>query len=154
MPDEQLTNDDWLELYRYLLAQLEERGYADVRAEIEMAAAAPVFEESTPDEDVRISRITRGKVGRATMRPRSPAELFDAGLEVLRARLIELPAVAEAIPRHLGIDVGSIEFRLDAPTQSDPVLLARLLITPADIVPISEALMRLGVHAERMKGGR
>lgn len=154
MPDEHLNSDEWLELYRYLLAQLGERGFRDVGAEIETAAAAPLFEESTPDEQVRISRTVRSEVGRATMRSRSPAEMFGAGLDVLRVRLTELPAVADAIHRHLGTNVPSIEFRLDTLTPSDQIPLARLSVSSIDAVSISEALMRLGAHADRVKRGR
>ena len=151
MPDEQLTSDEWLELYRHLLGRLAERGFAAVRADIEVAAAAPVFEESTPEEDLRISRIVRGEVGRATMRLRTPAEMFAAALEILGARLTELPAVVDAASRHLERPVEQIEFRLDTPTPSEPVPLTQLSVSPTEVIAISEVLMGLGLRADRIK---
>ena len=151
MPDEQLTSDEWLELYRYLLARLQERGFAVIRAEIEVAAAAPVFEESTPEEDLRISQIIRREVGRASMRLRTPAEMFGTALEIFRARLTELPVVADAASRHLDRSAERVEFRLDAPTQSEPVPLTRLSVSSTEVIAISEALMRLGLRPDRIK---
>jgi len=151
MPDEQLTSDEWLELYRHLLDRLADRGFAAVRADIEVAAAAPVFEESTPEEDLRISRLVRGEVGRATMRLRTPAEMFTAALEVLRARLTELPTVVDTASRHLELAVEQIEFRLDTPTPSEPVLLSQVSLSPTEMITVSEVLIRLGVRADRIK---
>jgi hypothetical protein len=151
VPDEQTTSDEWLELYRHLLGRLSERQLTTVRAEIELAAAAPIFEEGTPEEDLQISRIVRGEVGKATMRLRNPAEMFAAALELLRARLTEIPAIVEAVGRHLERPVEQIEFRLDTPTPSEPILLTQLSASTRDVVAVSEILMRLGVRAERIK---
>jgi hypothetical protein len=154
MPDDQLTDSDWLELHNHLVAQLAERGFADVRAAVEQAAAEPIFEESTPEHEDHISRAVRADINRTTMRTRNPEEVFAAGLEVLRARLTELPAVVRAITKYLGPNIGPIEFRLETPIPSEPIPLARLSASDQELLVVSETLIRLGLHAERIKGIR
>ena len=55
MADIEISGEEWLELYRYLIAELASLGLNDVRSEIEAAVSAPVVEESTPEEEARIS---------------------------------------------------------------------------------------------------
>lgn len=134
MANENISDEEWLDLYRYLLTELEKRGFNEVRAEIEAAASAPVVEESTPEDEARISRIVRGEVGRAIIRRRSPEEVFDAAVGVLQSRLIELPAVAGVLAAHLGIPAARIEFRIDyeqryALVESEPVPLQTLIVS-------------------------
>ena len=132
MATNDISGEEWLDLYRYLLTELEKRGFNEVRAEIEAAASAPVVEESTPEDQARISKIVRGEVGRAIIRRRSPEEVFDAAIGVLQSRLIELPAVAGGLAEHLGISAAQIEFRVDyeqryALVESEPVPLQTLI---------------------------
>jgi len=150
-----ISGEEWLDLYRYLLTELEKRGFNEVRAEIEAAASAPVVEESTPEDQARISRMVRGEVGRAIIRRRSPKEVFDAAIGVLQSRLIELPAVARALAEHLGISAARIEFRVDyeqryALVESEPVPLQTLLVSGKEGETIRVDLSALR-DAEEMK---
>ena len=80
-----ISGEERLELYRYLLTELGERGFNEVRIEIEAAASAPVVEESTPEDEERISKIVRGDVGKTIIRRRNPEEVFAAALGVLQS---------------------------------------------------------------------
>lgn len=155
MANNDISGEEWLDLYRYLLTELEKRGFNEVRAEIEAAASAPVVEESTPEDQARISRMVRGEVGRAIIRRRSPKEVFDAAIGVLQSRLIELPAVARALAEHLGISAARIEFRVDyeqryALVESEPVPLQTLLVSGKEGETIRVDLSALR-DAEEMK---
>lgn len=157
MAEENISDEEWLELYRYLLTRLEERGFNEVRAEIEEAAAAPVIEQSTPEDEARISKMVRGEVGRAVIRRRGPEEVFKAALGVLQARLIELPAVAGSVAERLGIPATRIEFRVDyeqryALVESAPIPLGRLTLSSEDVHSISENLSALGADSARIEG--
>lgn len=95
-----LNNDEWLDLYRYLIAALRERELTHIVAEIEDAAARPVIEEQSAEEDARVSKISK-EVGRIALRPRTPAEAFAAAVEVLHARLIEVPGIGRSLTEGL-----------------------------------------------------
>src|SRR5437870_12432363 len=117
MPDEQgLSSEEHFELYQYLLSRLSERQLAAVRAEIEVAVTEPVFETSTPEEDIRISKIVRREVGKVSMRLRTSREMLTTALEIIRARVTELPTIADALARHLERSAEEIELRTDTPT--------------------------------------
>jgi hypothetical protein len=152
-----ISGEEWLDLYRYLLTELEKRGFNEVRAEIEAAASAPVVEESTPEDEARISKIVRGEVGRAIIRRRSPEEVFEAAIGVLQSRLMELPAVAGVLAEHLGIPPAQIEFRVDyeqryALVESEPVPLQRLIVSGQEGETIRVDLSALGAARKRTKG--
>jgi transcription initiation factor TFIIIB Brf1 subunit/transcription initiation factor TFIIB len=156
LANENISGEEWLDLYRYLLTRLQERGFTEVRAEIEAAASAPVVEESTPEDEARISQLVRGEVGRAIIRRRSPEEVFKAAVEVLQCRLIELPAIAGVLAEHLGISAAHIEFRVDyeqryALVESDPVPLANLIVSGQEVDAIGVGLAALGA-TERPNG--
>jgi hypothetical protein len=144
-----ISDEEWLDLYRYLLTLLEKRGLNGVRAEIEAAASAPVVEESTPEDEARISKIVRGEVGRAVIRRRSAEEVFKTAVGVLRSRLIELPAVAAGVAKHLGISSEQIELRVDyeqryALVESEPVPLSGLIVSEREVDVIRRDLAALG----------
>jgi hypothetical protein len=113
-----------------------------------------VIEESTPEDEARISKLVRGEVGRAVIRRREPEEAFKAAVGVLQTRLVELPAVAGSLAKHLGIQTSQVEFRVDyeqryALVESAPIPLARLTVGEQDAHFIRENLSSLGAH---MKG--
>ena len=152
-----ISGEEWLDLYRYLLTRLEERGFNEVRAEIEAAASAPVVEESTPEDEARISRIVRGEVGRAIIRRRTPEEVFKAAVGVLQSRLIELPAVAGVLAEHLGIPATQIEFHVDyeqryALVESEPVPLHNLIVSGQEADAIRVDLSALGAAIRQREG--
>lgn len=149
MANGEISGEEWLELYRYLLTELDRGGFIEVRAEIESAASAPVVEESTPEDEARISKLVRGEVGKAIIRRRSPEEVFAAAVEVLRSRLEELPALESILSKQLGVPSERIEFRVDyeqryALVQSDPVRLISLTVSEEEIASIHLALSALG----------
>jgi transcription initiation factor TFIIIB Brf1 subunit/transcription initiation factor TFIIB len=151
-----LSDEEWLELYRHLLAQLQERGFNEIRAEIEAAASAPLAEESTPEEEARISRIVRGEVGRAVIRRRSPEEVFSAAVGVLQSRLIELPRVAAALADRLDVSAERIEFRVDyeqryALIQTEPVQLQELTISGDEASVLRAHLVEIGATINETK---
>lgn len=151
MANENISGEEWLELYRYLLNELAVRGFDDIRLEIEAAASAPVTEESTPEDQARISKIVRGEVGRRRIRRREPAEVFSAAVQVLQSRLFELPAVALSLAKHLGQAPTEVEFRRDdenryALVESEPVPLAQLVVNGADTEIIHQDLALLGAR--------
>src|ERR1700756_4520688 len=132
MEQSDLSEQEWLELYRFVLDHLEKLGFTDVRREIEAAAAAPILEEGTDEERARIFRQFKNEVGTRAVRRRNPFEAFSVARDVLWARLIELPGVASAVTKNLG-DTRPVEFRVDyaeqyAPRQSEPFSLKDLMI--------------------------
>ncbi len=150
MADIDISGEQWLELYRHLLARLEEYRFDEVRLAVEAAAFAPVFEETSVEEDERVSRIVMGEVGKRILRRRTPAEVFAAAVGVLQTRLIELPAVAHAIAEHFKRLPQDIEFRVDyeeqyAPTQSESVSLERLAVSAQEAEKLRATFERLGV---------
>jgi transcription initiation factor TFIIIB Brf1 subunit/transcription initiation factor TFIIB len=152
-----ISGEEWLDLYRYLLTRLEERSFSEVRAEIEAAASAPVVEESTPEDEARISKIVSGEVGKAIIRRRSPEEVFRAAVGVLQSRLVELPAVADSLAKHLEVPLQKIEFRVDyeqryALVESDPVHLRDLVVSGGDVEIIRRDLSVLGAVLGQIQG--
>jgi hypothetical protein len=152
-----ITGEEWLDLYRYLLTRLEERGFNEVRAEIEVAASAPVVEQSTPEDEARISKIVRGEVGRAVIRRRGPEEVFKAAVGVLESRLIELPAVGAGLAEHLRVSSEQIEFRVDyeqryALVESEPIPLRGLIVREREVDVIRRDLAALGAARGETKG--
>jgi hypothetical protein len=157
MANGDISNEERLELYRYLLTALEERGLREVRGEIEAAASAPVVEESTPEDEERISKLVRGEVGKRIIRRREPHEVFAAALEVLQSRLVEIPALAGALSMRLATPSDRIEFRLDyeqryALVQSDPVRLDQMIVGDEEGNSIRTALSGLGLPQTKHQG--
>ena len=151
MADIELSHEDWLELYGFLLERLESRGFLDVRREIETAAAAPVFERENDEEEARI----KGGVRQRTLRRKEPFEVFAAALDVVKTRLVELPAVATAIQENLCGPEQSVEFRVDyekqyAPRQSEIMPLDRLQLTEAEQSAVLKGFNAIGVGPERL----
>ena len=156
MTESDISGEQWLELYRHLLLQLKERRFDDVRAAVEAAAFAPVFEETSAEEEERVSKIVRGEVGKRILRRRSPAEVFAAAVGVLHTRLIEVPAVAQAISKHFERSPRDVEFRVDyeeqySPTQSESISLERLAVSAQEVEDLRRALGRLGVGVPPMR---
>jgi hypothetical protein len=157
MANGDISGEERLELYRYLLTELEKRGLNEVRAEIEAAASAPVVEESTPEDEERISKIVRGEVGKTIIRRRNPDEVFAAALGVLQSRLVEVPALAGALSKRLGTPSDRIEFRVDyeqryALVQSDPVRLNQLIVSDQEAGSIRLSLLALGLPTTEQQG--
>ena len=154
MPESDIAEVEWLDLYRHLLAGLQERGFAEVRAEIEAAASAPLIEESSsPEEEARVFKMVRGEVGNATIRRRRPEEVFSAALEVLQARLLELPTIASALSRRLAVSAGQIEFRVDYEqryelVESEPVQLESLIPRGEETAELRAHLSAIGALVE------
>ena len=78
------------------------------------------------------------------IRRRRPEEVFSAAVEVLQARLLELPTIATALAQRLTVSPGQIEFRVDyeqryALVESEPVRLETL-------IPSSQETADLRVH--------
>jgi len=149
MPELDIAEEEWLDLYRHLLSGLQERGFAEIRAEIEAAVSAPLVEESSPEEEARIAKIILGEVGNATFRRRRPKEVFSAAVEVLQARLTELPTVAAALAQHLAVSPRQIEFRVDyeqryALVELEPVRLERLIPSSQDTADLRAHLSEIG----------
>jgi len=148
MANENITYEEWLELYRYLLTQLESRGFREIRAEIETAASAPVFEESSPEEQNRISILVRGDVGHGVTRRRRPQEVFETAIGVLHSRLLELPQIAVGVAKHLHVQPADIDFRIDyeryALSESPPVPLSDFIVTEHEAEAIRTQLEMLG----------
>jgi transcription initiation factor TFIIIB Brf1 subunit/transcription initiation factor TFIIB len=157
MANGDISGEEWLELYRYLLSELEKRGFNEVRTEIETAASAPVVEESTPEDEARISKLVRGEVGKAIIRRRSPEEVFAAAIGVLRSRLVELPTLGAALSKHLGVTTDHIEFRVDyeqryALVESEPVRLNQLIVSEGDSNSLRAALSAFGPPMDQVGG--
>jgi transcription initiation factor TFIIIB Brf1 subunit/transcription initiation factor TFIIB len=157
MANGDISGEEWLELYRYLLFELEKRGFNEVRTEIETATSAPVVEESTPEDEARISKLVRGEVGKAIIRRRSPEEVFAAAIGVLRSRLVELPTLGSVLSKHLGVTADHIEFRVDyeqryALVESEPVRLNQLIVGKEESDSLRAALSVLGPPTDQIRG--
>jgi hypothetical protein len=155
--DPNLRDDQWLELYRYLLERLDFHGYSDVRREIELIATAPVFEEGTIEEQETISKEFRTEIGTRIVRRREPREVFKAALDVLWTRMFELPEIALSIAKKLDVHNQQIEFRVDyeeryAPKLSESVSLRRLMLEESEKRLLQQAFDALGVECERQGG--
>ena len=77
--------------------------------------------------------------------------MFQAAIEVLQSRLVELPAVAVSLAKHLAVSAAGTEFRRDdeyryAPVDSEPVALDRLVIDTPQVAIISRDLSILGAR--------
>ena len=158
MADDDLSDAQWLELYRHLLVRLGERGYVNVRSAVEAAAFAPVFEDTTPEEDEELSRSVRGEVGKRILRRRRPAEVFAAAVGVLHTRLVEVPAVASAIADRFGRSARDVQFRVDheeqfAPTEMESISLERLTVSVEEEQALHTAFERVGVDPRQIKHG-
>jgi hypothetical protein len=156
LANETLSEAEWLNLYRHLLTQLEQRRLNDVRSEIEAAAVAPLIEESSPEDPARVSKLVRGGVGRAIIRRRESEQVFSAAVDVLWTRLIELPVLASRVAELLNVQPANIEFRVDyeeryALIESRPVPLDSLLAHKEDEDVIRKTLLALGAREERIK---
>lgn len=154
MPDIELSHQDWLELYGFLLDGLESRGLVTIRREIETVAVAPVLEESDEYKDAEILREFKGRVGQRALRRRVPSEVFSVALDVLWTRLVEFPLVITALQKNLGGAGQPIEFRVDydqqyAPSQSEKVSLDRLRMTEPEQSTVLEAFKKAGLSPER-----
>lgn len=148
-----MSDEDWLELYTYLLRRLDEKGFPGIREEIEDAASAPVTEESKPEDEARISKAVREEVGRIAFRRRQPKEVFEAAVRVLQSRLIELPKVAESLAERLQVPKDRIEFRLDyeqryALVESAPIPLTQLTLSESDATHIRESFKTLWAETD------
>ena len=154
MADIELSPEDWLELYRFLLERLESKGFLDVRREIEAAATAPVFERGSDDQAALPFTKSEVEVGQRVLRRRETIEVFAAALGVVWTRLVELPAVAAAIQKNFGVAERPVEFRADyeeqyAPRQSEPIPLGRLQLTEVEWSAVQEEFDAIGILPER-----
>ena len=148
---EELTAEEWFELYEHLLAQLDEKGFSEVRQEIQTAAAAPVFEERSDDDEGTLPKRRSGAVGNVTIRRRRPEEAFDVALDLLEAKLVEIPMIAAALVERLQIPAMRVEFRVDyeqryAPSQAEPVRLDALLTDQEEIQKMRSSLDSMRRH--------
>jgi hypothetical protein len=148
---EELTAEEWFELYEHLLAQLNERGFTEVRQEIQTAAATPVFEEGSDDDEGTLRRRRSGAVGKVTIRRRRPEEAFDVAVDLLEAKLVEVPMIAAALVERLHIPASRVEFRVDyeqryAPSQAEPVRLDALSTDHDEIQKMKSSLDSLRRH--------
>jgi len=155
MPDPDLSNEDWLDLYQFLLQRLDEKGLEEFRREVESVVTAPVSEEATDAQQAWILKEFKGEVGQTALRPREPSEVFAAAMDVIWTRLTEFPTIVMAIETKLQIDAAHIEFRVDyeqqyAPRRSEPINLARLRLTEQETLEISAHLTAIGVVPERL----
>jgi hypothetical protein len=133
-----LSDTEWLLAYRHLLGSLRERQMAHIAEEIEAAAARPVIAETTAEEEARVHAIS-SEVSRIALRPRMPAEAFAAAVEVLFARLVEVPEIALSVRTHLGSDVvfrSSQEDTVYAEGHGLEFSLDRLTVSAADLASI------------------
>lgn len=155
MPDSDLSDAECLELYQFLLERLDAEGFAEFRREVESAATAPIFDESSDEEDARVLKEIKGEVGQRALRRREPLEVFEAAIDVIWTRLIEFPRVAAAIETNLKLAATArVEFRVDyeeqyAPGRSEPVSLNRLQVTEAEAITMHELIDSIGVKPTR-----
>lgn len=100
MPDQNFSNEDWLELYQFLLERLDRKGFGEFRREVELVATAPVFEEGSDAEEARFLEEFKGEVGQSALRRREPSEVFADAMDVIWTRLTEFPQVVTAIEKN------------------------------------------------------
>jgi hypothetical protein len=108
MPDE-LTDEDWRELLAYLLDRLRAIRADDAVAEILVATAEPVKQGLSYDQEHEPNRLRKTDLSRFRVRPRLPRERFHEAMNVLHARLIELPAVLGTLERYVGAPVEFVD---------------------------------------------
>lgn len=154
MPDPDLSDADCLELYQFLLERLDAEGFAEFRREVESAATAPIFDESSDEEEARVLKEIKGEVGQRALRRREPLEVFEAAIDVIWTRLIEFPRVAAAIETNLKLDASRVEFRVDyeeqyAPGRSEPVSLKSLQVTEDEATKMHDLIDSIGVQPSR-----
>jgi len=141
----QLTSDEWLALYRYLLEMLRQSELTAIALEIEAAASHPVIIEPSPEENARVLAISRD-VSKTAVRARTPEEAFAAATSVLSARLVEIPAIAQSIEAHL--EGKEVVFRESegnpySPTQQSSFSMASMRVSPGEIRILSEVMALL-----------
>lgn len=144
-----ISDDESVELYQYLLMVLERQHLVGIRAVIEAATSVPIVE----DDSENGLRVHKG-VGNTFIRRPTPPEVLETALDVLYRRLVEMPAVAQALSQNLDRSPEQIEFRpdtLDSPNRSEPVSLASMSLTEAEHAKISELLRTLGVPAKKQR---
>ena len=151
-----LSDEEWLELYRFVLERLEKLEYTDVRREIEVAAAAPIFEEGSDEEKARIFREFKNEVGARAARGRKPFEVFSVALDVLWTRMVELPEVASAVMRNLSDGHREVEFRVDYAEQyalkpTEPTRLSNLMVNEVERSKALDAFRVLGIVTTKRK---
>ena len=156
MPDVQLSDEDSLDLYRFLLERLDRNGFLDVRRQVEAAATAPILERPDPYAEPKLLREFKSLTENQQLRQKTPFEAFAAAIDVLWTRLVEFPRVVTALRENLGGPNQPVEFRVDhdeqyAPTQSKPVSLDRLSLTKAEQAALADAFKAIGILPERNK---
>jgi hypothetical protein len=145
-----ISNDESVELYQYLLGALERQHLVDIRAVIEVATSVPIVEDDSSEAGFRVQK----GVGNTSIRRPTPLEVLETALDVLYRRLVEIPAVAQALSKNLERSPEQIEFRpdtLDRPSRSEPVSLASMSLTEAEHARISELLRTLGAPAKKQQ---
>ncbi len=97
-----LTDAEWNDAYEYLLTRLRMLGAEQAASEIQDAAGVPVKRMPSTDERMLLTKVAKRELSRTALERPTPADIFNAAMLVLEARLIHLPAVLGALRDRYG----------------------------------------------------
>lgn len=122
-----MSESDWNTLYQYLLDRLRELGLTELVLDVENAAIQRLEQERPSSSSGRSLRTTSVQPSffdehrvEYPVNPRAlrPNEVVVTALNVMTTRLVELPAVLQAIERVFGKPLASFVWRPDAESVS------------------------------------
>lgn len=116
-----LSNSEWVEIYSYLLNKISNFDNSvnnfdnSVIIDIERAATARIEENIIEENNStnRLSKESRDNLDPIRFRAPTPREAFIASVGVLKARLCEVPALADRLVEKFDYQASDIQWMLD-----------------------------------------
>lgn len=141
-----LSNSEWVEIYSYLLNKINNFDNS-VIIDIERAATARIEEDITEENKSMsgLSRESRDNLDPIRFRAPTPREAFIASVGVLKARLCEVPALADRLVEKFNYQASDIQWMLDVReedllSEQSPLSVEELKLTQTEQQEIEEAL--------------
>ncbi|MEL7241404.1 MAG: hypothetical protein AAGM40_03515 [Cyanobacteria bacterium J06573_2] len=141
-----VSNSEWVKTYKYLLKNISSFD-SSVRFEIEQAATARIEEEIIKDSESMsgLSKESLNNLDPSRFRAPTPREAFIASIGVLKARLREVPALADKLVEKLDYQASDIQWIADVPeddllSEQTTLSLEQLKLTQAERQDVEEAL--------------
>jgi hypothetical protein len=110
-----LSDSEWIEIYRYLLQELQ--GIADnsLILDVERAASARIEESVSENSEIlnQFSRESREDLDPIRLRAPTPREAFTTAVGVLISRLREVPVLADRVADKFNCNATDIQWHPD-----------------------------------------
>lgn len=114
-----MTDEDWIVLFEYLLERMAKEGAGgladEIRAQVDTLVLVDADEVEAPTDSKKARRTS---LSRSAVRVRRPQERFRMAMEIVTARLVELPAIESRVAPWLGIDLSEILFAPDSAVEA------------------------------------